>query len=261
MADYVQVADAGAVRTLTLARPAVHNAFDDALIAELHAAVDAAGASADVRVIILAALGPSFCAGADLAWMQRMVGYSMDENLADARKLADLLGAIRDAPKPVLARVHGPAYGGGVGLVAACDIAVAVASATFCLSEVKLGLVPAVIAPFLAEKVGIGPLRRYALTAERFDAAEAHHIGLVHEVTATEAALDDCLAVLGRTLCANGPQALFACKALLRAVADSSWDDLKQHTTRTIAELRVAPEGQEGLRAFLEKRPPAWRGE
>lgn len=261
MAGHVQVAAAGPVRTLTLARPAVHNAFDDALIAELHAAVDAASTSTDVRVIILAAQGPSFCAGADLAWMQRMVDYSMAENLADAQKLADLFGAIRSAAKPVLARVHGPAYGGGVGLVAACDIAVAVASATFCLSEVKLGLVPSVIAPFLAEKTGVGPLRRYALTAERFDAAEARRIGLVHEVAPTEAALDDCVAVLCRTLCANGPQALSACKTLLRTVAQSTWDDLNQYTTRLIAELRVAPEGQEGLRAFLGKRAPAWRRE
>lgn len=248
----------GGVATVTLDRPEQHNAFDDALMQALTARFRALAADGAVRVIVLAAAGKSFSAGADLGWMRRMAGYSHAENLADAGLLGDMLEAIHGAPQPVLARVQGAAFGGGVGLVAACDIALATERASFCLSEVKLGLVPAMISPYLVQRIGPGAARRYSLTAERFDAATALRLGLVAEVYADEAALDAGLAALCAQLLQNGPAALAACKSLYDAVAGQP-ARLREETQRRIAEIRVSTEGQEGLAAFLAKRPPKWQ--
>jgi len=243
---------------ITLARPDLHNAFNEVMIAEITEAFVELGKRDDVRVIVLAGEGKSFCAGGDIQWMKKTVGYTIEENVADANAMAKMLRTIRECPKPVIARVHGNAYGGGVGLTAACDLAVAVESAVFCLSEVKLGIVPAVISPYVMEKIGPGQMRRYGLTAERFSAAEARRIGLVHEVFASIEEMDRWIEQKCETLKANGPKALAAAKRILSEVAGVPWDQVQDRTTRTIAELRASPEGQEGLKAFLEKRPPGW---
>jgi methylglutaconyl-CoA hydratase len=258
MAEFVQTSDSGGVRTITIDRPDVHNAFNEVVIEELGAAMVAAGADASVRVVVLASAGPSFSAGADIHWMKRMVDYSREENLADSRAMAGMLRAIRECRRPVIARVQGACYGGGVGLVAACDLSVAVASAQFALTEVKLGILPAVISPYVVERIGPGHMRRFALTAERFDAAEARRIGLVSEVVDDEAGLDEKIAFFAKLLKKNGPEALTHCKALLRDIQAADWDVLTMTTTERIAERRVSAEGQDGLKAFLEKRPAAW---
>jgi len=243
---------------VTITRPDLHNAFNEAVIEELTTAFEGVGADEGVRCAVLAGEGKSFCAGADVHWMKRMVGYSVEENVADAGAMARMLRAIRDCPKPVIARVHGPAIGGGVGLTAACDIAAATASAVFSLSEVKLGIIPAVISPFVMEKIGVGAMRRYGLTAERFDAAEARRLGLVHEVFETVEALDAWIGKLCETIRGNSPKALAACKRVLTEVSGVRWDEAQALTARRIADIRVSPEGQEGLKAFLEKREPGW---
>lgn len=248
-----------ATSRLTLSRPELHNAFNEVMIAELTEAFEEAGQDESVRVVVLAGEGKSFCAGADVNWMRKMVDYTVEENAADALAMARMLRAIRECPKPVIARIHGAAIGGGVGLVAACDIAVAVESAVFSLSEVKLGIIPAVISPFALEKIGPGQFRRYALTAERFSAAEAKRIGLIHEVVGAEAELDQRVAEIAAMLCANGPRALSACKQVMTDVTGVDWDRVQKMTARRIAELRVSPEGQKGLKAFLEKRKPGWQ--
>lgn len=246
------------VATVTLARPELHNAFNEVMIAEITEAFRELGKRDDIRGAILAGEGKSFSAGGDINWMKKMVGYTFEENVADANAMADMLRAIRECPKPVIARVHGNAFGGGVGLTAACDIAVALESAVFCLSEVKLGIVPAVISPFVLEKIGPGQMRRYGLTAERFSAAEARRIGLVHEVFATETEMDAWISKTCDMLKTNGPKALSTAKQIFTEVAGLPWDKVQQRTTHTIATLRASPEGQEGLRAFLEKRNPNW---
>lgn len=246
------------VGRVTLDRPDLHNAFNEVMIGELTDAIARLGESSEVRTIILSGEGKSFCAGADVNWMRRMVNYTFDENLADARVMSGMLQAIRNSPKPVIARVHGAAYGGGVGLTAACDIAVALSSAVFCLSEVKLGIIPAVISPFVLEKIGIGQARRYALTAEQFDGDQARRIGLVHETFDSVDAMDAWIARTVKTIAENGPGAVSVCKHVLREVHDRDWSQLEALTTRRISERRVSTEGQEGLKAFLEKRPPNW---
>lgn len=243
---------------VTLTRADLHNAFNEKVIEELTAAFVEAGRRDDVRSVVLAGEGKSFCAGADVNWMKRMVGYSFDENVADAMAMARMLRTIRECPKPVIARVHGAAIGGGVGLVAACDIAAAVESAVFSLSEVKLGIIPAVISPFVLEKIGFGQARRYALTAERFSAAEAQRIGLVHEVFPKVEAMDAWIAQTCLALKANGPAALAEAKRILSEVGGVHWDEVQAKTAERIARVRVSPEGQEGLKAFLEKRSPEW---
>jgi len=250
----------GEARVVTLARPDLHNAFNEEMMREVTEALVEAGRRDDVWVIVLRGEGKSFCAGADVNWMKRMVDYSLEENIEDANILARMLRAIRECPKPVIARIHGAAIGGGVGLAAACDIAVAVESAVFCLSEVKLGILPAVISPFVLEKIGMGHIRRYALTAERFSAAEAKRIGLVHEVFPTIEEMDRWIGEQIKLILGNGPQAMATCKQTLREVAAShgDWDRIQELTTRRIAERRVSPEGQEGLKSFLEKRQPGW---
>jgi methylglutaconyl-CoA hydratase len=246
------------IATVTLNRPEIHNAFDETLIASLTAAFVSLDGNADVRVVVLAGAGKSFCAGADLNWMKRMAAFDHAENLADAQALAAMLRAVHSLAKPTIARVHGHAFGGGVGLVAACDIALAVPEATFALSEAKLGLIPATIGPYVIEAIGARQARRYFLTAERFDAAEARRIGLVHEVVAADA-LDARIDALVATLRAAGPGAQLECKALIRGVAHRPIDDdVIDGTARHIAAVRASPEGREGVAAFLAKRKPAW---
>ncbi|MCS6811868.1 MAG: enoyl-CoA hydratase/isomerase family protein [Tepidimonas sp.] len=245
--------------TVTLARPQLRNAFNDEVIAELTEAFRTLGARDDVRAIVLAAEGPAFCAGADLNWMRRMADYSRDENLADAGRLAAMLRTIDECPKPTVARVQGDAFAGGVGLVAACDIAIAAETAGFCLSEVRLGLIPATIGPYVVRAMGVRAARRYMLTAERFDAAQAHRLGLVHEVVPA-AQLDERVQAIVAALLGNGPRALAACKRLLHDVAESPLDDaLQARTVQAIADIRASAEGREGVQAFLHKRTPAWR--
>jgi len=250
--------DSQGVATLTMNRPERHNAFDDLLIADLTAALKDLGSNDRVRVVLLTGSGRSFSAGADLNWMRRMADYSWDDNLRDAMGLGELMRTLNCIAKPTIALVQGAAYGGGVGLVACCDMAVATGRATFCLSEVKLGLMPAVISPYVAAAIGERACRRYFLTAEPFTAAEAHRLGLVHEVVA-----DDALQFRGRELAAlllkNGPQAMAAAKELIALVAGRPVDaGLIADTAGRIADRRASAEGREGLSAFLEKRTPGW---
>lgn len=259
MAQFVQVSP-GPLATLTLNRPDLHNAFNDEMIAEITAAFDQLGRDPAVRLIVLAGAGKSFCAGADVHWMKRMVGYSLAENVADATTLAAMLRTVHDCPRPVIARVHGAALGGGTGLVAACDFAVALDSALFGFTEARLGIIPAVISPYALDKIGTGHARRYFLTAERFNAADALRIGLVQHVATSAAGLDEWIAKIAAEILANGPQAVAAAKALIDDVAACPWECVAELTARRIAERRVSDEGQEGLKAFLEKRKPRWAG-
>ena len=248
----------GAVARIWLDRPESRNAFDDVVIGELRQAFEEAGAAPEVRAIVLGARGPAFCAGANLHWMRRMADYTRDENIADAARLAAMLRTIAECPKPTLARVQGDAYAGGMGLVAACDIAVSADTAAYCLSEVRIGLVPATISPYVIRAMGARAAQRYFLTAERFDAAEAHRIGLVHEVVTADA-LDARVAEIVHSLTGASPAAVGACKQLLRDVAGRAIDDaLVARTVEAIADIRASEEGREGVQAFLQKRKPAW---
>jgi methylglutaconyl-CoA hydratase len=249
--------DAG-VATITLNRPEVRNAFNDEVIAELAGAIVQYGARPEVRCIVLAGKGPAFCAGADLNWMKRMASYTYEQNMDDARALANMLRALYRCPKPTIARVQGDTYAGGMGLVAACDIAVSVDTANYCLSEVKLGLIPATISPYVIRAMGARAAHRYFLTAERFSAAEAHRIGLVHEVVKADQ-LDAKVNEIAEALVAAGPQAVKACKSLVQDVAEREIDPvLVERTVKGIADIRVSEEGREGIQSFLGKRKPSW---
>ena len=246
------------VGRITLNRPDVRNAFNDDAIAELTEAFKDMGSRPDVRCIVLAAQGPAFCAGADLNWMRRMADYSYDENLADAGKLAAMLHTIAACPRPTIAAVQGDVYAGGTGLVAACDMAVAVDTAQFCVSEVKIGLIPATISPYLIRAMGVRAAQRYWLTAERFSATEAHRIGLVSEVTSVDA-LDAAVEKLCKQLCLASPDAVRATKKLIDAVVEKPMThELIAHTVKEIAVIRSSPQGKEGVQAFLQKRLPNW---
>ncbi len=246
------------VARVKLNRPQLRNAFDDVLIGELTAAFKALDADSAVRVVVLAGEGPAFCAGADLNWMKRMAGYGYEQNLADARALADMLATLDRLQKPTIARVHGPAFAGGVGLVAACDMAIGSMDAKFCLSEAKLGLSPATISPYVIRAMGARMARRYFLTAEVFDAEEAYRIGLLSALVPA-AELDRALDTLVEQLLAGGPQALARIKDLIRHVESATIDDaLAADTAKRIAEIRVSPEGRDGIASFLEKRKPSW---
>jgi methylglutaconyl-CoA hydratase len=249
----------GGAAVITLARPEVHNAFNEVMIAELTAALRELGADAGVRAVVLAGEGKSFSAGADLEWMKRAAAYGPEENLADAQALAELMRTLDTLPKPTVARVHGAAFGGGVGLAVCCDIAVAASGAVFSLSEVRLGLIPAVIAPYVIAAMGEHAARRWFLTGERFSAAEALRCGLVHLVTPAEG-LDDAVEALLACLGEGAPGAQAAAKELISAVARRPVSpELIADTARRIAGLRAGAEAREGVAAFLEKRPAAWR--
>lgn len=247
------------VGIITLNRPERHNAFDDMLIAELASAIDDMAADPTVRVLVISSTGKSFCAGADLNWMRRAAGYSSEENLRDSRALAGMLRRLAQCPKPTIARIQGPAYGGGVGLVACCDIAIATFDAEFSLTEVKLGIIPAVISPHVIAAIGERYARRYMLTAERFSAAEAYRIGLLHEMVTDDEALDEALSEIIDGIMKNGPRALAECKQLISAVAWKPLSDaVVEDTAQRITRLRASEEGREGMSAFLEKRKPNW---
>ena len=246
------------VALLALARPDVHNAFDETLIAELTTVLQALDADDRVRAVVLLGHGRSFCAGADLNWMKKMAGYGHAENLADAGALAEMLKTLDTLSKPTIARVHGAAYGGGVGLVACCDVAIAAQEAMFALSEAKLGLIPATISPYVIEAIGARMARRYFLTAERFTAAEAYRIGLVHDIV-LEGDLDNRVNEVLGALFVAGPRAQAESKALIRAVANRPVDvSVIADTVARIARVRASPEAKEGVAAFLGKRRASW---
>jgi methylglutaconyl-CoA hydratase len=255
--DMLLASVADGVATLTLNRPEIHNAFDDRLIAELTARYRALDADPAVCAVVLTGNGASFSAGADLNWMRRMAGYSEAENVADAGAMASLLRLIDRLSKPTVARVHGSAFAGGLGLIAVHDIVIAASHAEFAVTEVRIGLIPAVISPYLVRAIGPREARRLFLTAERFGADEAHRIGLVHEVVAADA-LDATVARHLAALKRNSPQAMAASKALVEAVGRPIDDKLVEHTVRGIAAQRASADGVEGLSAFLEKRKPRW---
>ena len=259
MTEPLLVHVASGIARITLNRPQVHNAFDDAQIGRLHEALDRIAGDGTARVVLLDATGTSFCAGADLNWMKRMAGYDEARNLADAEALAAMLDALYRLPKPTVAVVQGPAYGGGVGLVACCDVALAAGAARFSLSEVKLGLIPATISPFVAEAIGPRQTRRLSLTGERIDAAAAEALGLVAEVLADADALRARAWEVATLLAGYGPRTLAAIKSLVDGVAGRPITaQVHADTARRIAGQRVSPEGREGIAAFLGKREPRW---
>jgi len=251
--------DQRGVATVTLNRPEKHNAFDDECIAELTKAFTSVAADQKVKIMILAATGKNFSAGGDLNWMKRMVDFSYEENFDDAKKLAVMLQTLNSLSMPTIARVQGAAFGGAVGLVSCCDMAVACDEAIFCLSEVKVGIAPATISPYVIAAIGARAARRYFLTAERFTAHTAKTLGLVSETTQADD-LDVELEKLIIALLNNSPNAIKASKQLVDEVEHRSIDEeLMNHTSEVIARLRVSEQGQEGLNAFFEKRPPAWQ--
>lgn len=254
----ITISMTGHCATVTLNRPEVRNAFNDEVIAELTQAFSQLGQDPEVRAIVLAAEGTAFCAGADLNWMRRMADYSQTENLLDAAQLAEMLRVIYTCPKPTVARIQGDVYAGGMGLVAACDMAVSVNTANYCLSEVKLGLYPATISPYVIRAMGARAAHRYFLTAERFDAAEALRIGFVHSVVPAER-LDAQVAQITQALVNASPNAVKECKTLLHDVAGKDIDAaLIAHTVQGIAGIRASAEGKEGVQSFLQKRKPNW---
>jgi methylglutaconyl-CoA hydratase len=256
--QFIEVDQRGAVRWLWLNRPEVRNAFNDALITEIANAFAAVERSSETRVVVVTSRGPAFCAGADLNWMRSMANFGHADNHADALKVARVFAAVHACSRPVIARVQGDAFGGGVGLAAACDIVVAAEGAMFALSEVKLGIVAATISPYLVRAMGARQAARYMLTGEKFTALQARTLGLVHEVTLMEG-LDRVVERLAHHLLAASPAALAATKRLLADVVETPMDDvLLAATAKCIADARVSPEGREGISAFLEKRSPFW---
>jgi len=256
--ETLEVTIAGKLATVTLNRPDVRNAFNEKSINELALAFDELGRNELVHAIVLAANGAAFCAGGDLNWMKAMAGYTHAENNADAMQLAQMLRTIYLCPKPVVAKVHGDCYAGGMGLVAACDVVVAADVANFCLSEVKLGLIPATISPYVIKAMGEQAARRYFLTAERFGAAEAYRIGFAHEVVPAEA-IDAKVAEIVKALLGNSPNAVKEAKTLVRDVTGQPVSDaLLADTALRIAHIRASEQGREGVASFLEKRKPAW---
>ena len=248
------VEEAAGVVTVTLNRPDVHNAFNDELISEaieLFSAIAAPGR----RAVVLRGTGPNFCAGADLNWMSRMVSYTRDENVRDSSKLAKMYAVINECPLPVIGRIQGAAIGGGVGLVAVCDVAIAAPDSKFGLSEVKLGILPAVISPYVIGKIGASHARALFLTGERFDAERALRIGLVHRVTAD---LDSAVDEIVKQLTTSGPEAVRECKKLIAHVSSHELADAIPYTIDAIATRRVSEEGQQGMKAFLEKKKAPW---
>ena len=254
----LQVEHTGAVTRITLNRPEVRNAFNDETIALLTQAFEAVAGQAHTRAVVLAGSGKAFCAGADLSWMRAMADYSWEQNRADAQALADMLWAIYSCPVPVVGRIHGDCYAGGVGLAAVCDVLVAADAVTFCLSEAKLGLLPGTISPYVIRALGEQAARRYFVTAEKFSAAQAQALGFVHEVCAADG-LDAKVDEIVAALVVNGPMAVRACKKLVQDMAGQPITPaLREDTARRIADIRASDEGKEGLQSFLQKRKPAW---
>lgn len=246
------------VARVWLNRPEVRNAFNEQVIAALTATFVELSQDKALRVVVLGAHGKAFCAGADLNWMKAMAGYSWEQNRADAQQLADMLWTLDQCPVPIVGRIQGDCYAGGMGLAAVCDVLVAVESATFCLSEARLGLLPATISPYVVRALGQQASRRYMVTAERFSAERAHALGMVHEL-ATPETLDQKIDELVRTLVANGPQASRACKRLVQDVSGVPISEaLRAETARRIADIRASDEGREGVASFLGKRKPSW---
>ena len=244
---------------LTINRPSFHNAFNETLIADMTAALIDIDHDKDIRLLILSANGKSFSAGADLNWMKKVAIFSEDENIEDATKLAELMSTLNNLSKPTIARVQGAAYGGGIGLIACCDIAIATESASFALSEVKLGLIPAVISPYVIAAIGERQARRYFLTAESFNAMEAHRIGLVHMISPDETSMDVMIHSIISAMLKTSPIAQHEAKLLIRRVGNANIDDdLIKDTVKRIARVRISEEGKEGINAFLEKRNPRW---
>ena len=258
-ADHLLTERRGAVGVITLNRPEIRNAFDDALIASLTGALREMDADRAVRAVLLAGNGPAFCAGADLNWMKRMAGYGYEQNLADARALAAMLKTLDRMSKPTVARVHGPAFAGGTGLVAACDVAVGTSAAEFALTEVKLGLSPATISPYVVRAIGERAARRYFITGERFGAEEAYRLGMLSKVSTAEK-LDAEISEILQHLVQGGPMAHAEIKDLIRTVSRGGpvTDAVIDDTAQRIAAIRVSPEGREGIASFLEKRKPGW---
>ena len=247
------------VAEVWLNRPEVRNAFNDGVIAALTEAFTRLNQDTELRVVVLAGHGKAFCAGADLNWMRAMADYSWDENRADAGKLAQMLWTLDQCPVPVIGRVHGDCYAGGMGLASVCDVLVASDNVTFCLSEARLGLLPATIAPYVVRAMGEQAARRWFTTAERFSAAQGHAMGFVHELCAPDE-IDARVAALVATLVANGPAAVRACKQLVRDVAGQPITEvLRAETARRIADIRASDEGKDGVSSFLNKRDPVWR--
>ena len=245
------------IARVTLNRPEVHNAFNDTMINELSTVFDDIEKNALVRVVILTGQGKSFCAGADLNWMRRVKDYSYEDNLKESLDLAEMFYKIYASPKPTIARVNGAAIGGGTGLVAVCDIAIAATKAKFSFSEVKLGLIPACISPYVIKKCGEGKCREFFLTGERLTAEKAYNAGLVNNVISLEE-IDRVVDELVNQLISSGPEAIKKCKELLRKVPEISLAEAKKYTAEVIAQLRISEEGQEGMNTFLEKRKPRW---
>ena len=254
--ELVQLTLQGPVASVRLHRPEVHNAFDSQLIAELTRHFDQLAVASDVRVVVLSGAGRSFCAGADLNFMQRVAAFTREENLADARALFRMFSVLESCPKPTIARVHGAALGGGMGLVSACDIVVASRAARFGFTEARLGLAPAVISPFVVRRIGPGPARELFLTARQFSADEAFRLGLVHRVVEDDRLDDEVQGILADLL-RGAPGAHSACKRLIAEIAPLG-APLETFTTSLIAELRASDEGREGMQAFFERRPAAW---
>ena len=258
MSDTLQIEREGVVARVWLNRPDVCNAFNEHVIQELADAFATLGADANLRAIVLGGRGKAFCAGADLGWMREMAGYSWERNRSDAQALADMLWAVYRCPVPIVGRIHGDCYAGGVGLAAVCDVLVAAEGANFCLSEARLGLLPGTISPYVVRAMGEQASRRYFVTAERFSAAQAQAMGFVHEVC-TDEALDAKVDEIVATLVANGPMALRACKTLVQDMAGLPITaELRGETARRIADIRASAEGREGVQSFLNKRKPAW---
>ena len=261
MAETLRIDSSGPVARVWLDRPDVRNALNGTVMRELTAAFDALaedGRAGRVRAVVLGGQGKAFCAGADLAFMREMGRYTWEQNRADADKLAAMLWSMYSCPVPVVARIHGDCYAGGLGLAAVCDIRVAVEGATFCLSEARLGLLPATISPYVVRAMGEQASRRYFVTAERFDAGVAKACGFVHEVVGPDA-LDAKVDEIVAAIVANGPMATMACKRLVHDVAGREITaELRSETARRIADIRASEEGQEGVKSFLEKRKPGW---
>ncbi|MEW6055813.1 MAG: enoyl-CoA hydratase-related protein [Bdellovibrionota bacterium] len=258
MASTIKTSLNQGVFTVELARPEVRNAFNEHLVADLQGAFDKIARDEEIRVVVFKGQGSVFCAGGDLNWMRSAVNMPADENLADTRKLARMFATLNECPKPVVGLVQGAAIGGGVGLVSICDYVIASRETQFSLSEVRLGIIPACIGPFVLAKIGETHARAYFMSAERFSAERAHQIGLVHEVVENPAALEASCGRITANLLQCGPKAMAAAKALVRGIKSRNFEDGLEYVAKTLAELRVSPEGLEGVTAFLEKRKPNW---